>query len=92
MIAQKVKAIRIDNGQWIDGFYGETYYTDEFGTLHLGQIMATVNNKYVIPETVCRPTGKKDMNGIDIFQGDILKAPSMSGDYNCIVKWSDLYA
>jgi len=27
MITQKVKAIRLDNGQWIDGFYGETFYS-----------------------------------------------------------------
>lgn len=54
--------------------------------------MATINNKYVIPETVCRPTGKKDMDDVDICEGDILKVPNMSGDYNYTVKWSDLYA
>lgn len=74
------KAKRIDNGEWVVGFYTHIYkkhyiYT---GQLIHGGLYDIAERFEVDPSTVCRCTGMKDKNGNLIFDNDIVNAISFN--------------
>lgn len=88
----KFKAKRLDNGEWVCGYFyeenGNTYIIEN----RQKESMLNRNVTYeVAPSTVCQFTGAKDANGTDLYENDIIhfKGYKPTG----IIKWiDDVYA
>lgn len=67
------KGKRIDNGEWIEGYYQKKY--DFLGKSHL---ILYVDNHVrwecveIDPETLCQFTGENDKNGKRIWESDVV--------------------
>lgn len=81
---------RIDNGEWVEGWYVPPIETDwhKFGTA-ISYICESgyLEDVTVDPATVCQYTGLTDKNGKRIFEGDRVVYPDSTGyssydDYN----------
>lgn len=78
---------RVDNGEWMQGFYfertsnGETHSYIQYETWDEGFVVVEV-----IPQTVQRFTGLTDKNGSPIIENDIIKVTDNYGDtYSTVV-------
>lgn len=68
------KAKRVDNGEWVVGFYTYIYkkhyiYT---GQIISGGLYDIAERFEVDPSTICRCTGLKDKNGKLVWENDIV--------------------
>ena len=81
----KFRGKRIDNGEWVYGFYGYKAATEQhfimFETLHQETMYGSYFTDYEVdPETVGQRLDVKDIAFEELYDGDIINLDGYNGD------------
>ena len=83
------KAKRLDNGEWVEGYYLNIAKINHFictGKIKLDGALKGIiaPEMYVIdPDTLCQFTGLTDKNGKKIWENDIVELPDENVYFKC---------
>ena len=86
------RAKRIDNGEWVEGYYVliDVYHYIYTGNLYNGGLYVVAEFEIDI-DTLCPCTGLKDKNGKLIWENDVVKATVRQNSLCQSYTYSDFY-